>query len=528
MQESQSRYLLLPFDTDKAAAMEMLRSLLSDGGGSAALLKSASRNDPWKEVISHLVDHGAKMLLVQNLVVDLDFIEEHKLAYAQQHRQVDKWCLRVHAFSESFRRTKKTDNPSHILNFVDRAKRKPDCYLGFVTLRPLRHAPVGATFLQVPRKLKVNASDRFNVELTGVQFSVQATPFLQQESAAGACAQASIWMALRTISQHMKRQRVSVAELTLAASQQTRFNRRSPGTDGLTVGEMIEALKAMGWNYFHFDIPRAQEARGDIVLRTVGPYLDSGLPVVMSLRVGDDVGHAVVAIGREMGSDSMLAPSDEEKEWKCQFSEGWTSHLTVNNDNTGPYVPLPMKPKPTKQYAASQARGLIIPLPSAVLMSARQAQLIACEVGLPVISQVFTATDEILKTRPDTPIVLRTYLCSRHAWRAWATRATHMGREVRSQYRSMSLPELLWIVEIHDADSFDPAKDSASCCGEMLFDAASNSLHGESFVSGRAVKDLYLDSERDGELLVWEAKRYLLFVASNGTIGPGIDRPDYV
>ncbi|MFG6412299.1 hypothetical protein ACG02S_00155 [Roseateles sp. DC23W] len=508
--------------------MEMLRSFLDDGGGSAALLKSASRNDPWKEVVAQLVAHDAKMLLVQSLVVDQDFIEEHKIAYAQQHRQVDKWCLRVHAFRENFRRTKKTNSATHILNFIDRANSKAGCYLGFVTLRPLRHAPVGATFLQVPANLKINASDRFNVQLTGVQFSVQATPFLQQESAAGACAQASIWMALRTISQHMKRQRVSVAELTLAASRQTRFNRRSPGTDGLTVGEMIEALKAIGWNYFHFDIPRAQETRGDIVFRTVGPYLDSGLPVVMSLRVGDDVGHAVVAIGREMGSDPMLPPSEEEKEWQCQFSEGWTAHLTVNNDNTGPYVSLPMTPRATKQYAASQAKGLIIPLPSAVLMSARQAQLIACELGLPVISRVFTITDDALKVRPDRAVVLRTYLCSRHAWRSWVGRAKHMGPEVRSQYRSMSLPELMWIVELHDADSFDPAKDSGSCCGEMLFDAASNSLHGESFVAGRAIADLYEDTERDGELLVWEAKRYLLFVASTGTMGPGIDKPDYV
>jgi hypothetical protein len=470
------------------------------------------------------------MLLVQRLVIDHDFVEEHRMAYAQQHRTVDKWCIRVHAFRLATKRTSPTTNSKAILSFIDKAQRDAGSYVGFATLRPLRHAPVGATFLAIPKESHVTVRARFDVQLTGARLNVETTPFLQQESAAGACAQASIWMALRTLSQRTKRQRVSIAELTMAASRQKRFNRHSPGSDGLTVGEMVEALKSLGLNYFHFDVPKAQEDRGDVVLRTVCPYLDSGLPVILSLRVGEESGHAVVAVGAAMSQMPMLPPSPEERECGCRFSEAWVSHLVVHNDNTGPYQELPLAPPPGPgaSYCARQAKGMIIPLPSAILMSAKQSQLLASEMGLTIFGWWFAnALGEEPPEQPGIEVVLRPVLCSRHAWRAWTRRATHMGRTAREAYRTASLPELMWVVEVHDASMFDPTRPAPSCCGELLFDAASNSLQGESFVAGRATGHLYPELKSYQEFLIIEDDRDVLFVQSDGHLGPGIDRPDY-
>lgn len=62
----------------------------------------------------------------------------------------------------------------------------------------LDEAQIGASILLPSHDDDVTCHEQFPVHIAGRAFWVSGTPYLQQDNAVGACAQASIWIALRT------------------------------------------------------------------------------------------------------------------------------------------------------------------------------------------------------------------------------------------------------------------------------------------------------------------------------------------
>ncbi len=137
----------------------------------------------------------AVTMICQDPVTDKDFLAEYEAFYSKTFMNYDKKCKRLHFFSIF-----PNENES-ALDFLDRASslaKTSNIYLGFVTLRPIRTCPIGPTIIapgEDCRYLKV--CDKFLVTISGAEFSIEGTPFLQQDSSVGACVQASLWMALR-------------------------------------------------------------------------------------------------------------------------------------------------------------------------------------------------------------------------------------------------------------------------------------------------------------------------------------------
>jgi hypothetical protein len=248
------RYLLRPLvPTDSAAAL--LQEVTESTKGSASALADGSRTAPWECVFAALIQAGAKTLLIQRGVRDPDFLEEHQAFYAKQHRPVSRSCIRIHAFSLSAPEYAAGADEANVLGFLDKAAGEAQCYLGFATIRPLRHAPVGASILAAPSAAEVTTADAFPVHIAGNAFEVVGAPFLQQDSAVGACAQASIWMALRTMRKRHGNAAFSPAELTVAATRYLANDRSFPGRQGLTVQQMLEAVRFAGHDPLHMQLP---------------------------------------------------------------------------------------------------------------------------------------------------------------------------------------------------------------------------------------------------------------------------------
>src|SRR6185369_7841608 len=212
-----SRYNLVAFGPAEVAKPEALLASVAQLKGKALGQLPLQQ---WKAILSHLNSSGAKTLLIQDGVRDPDFLEEYEAFYSRQQRSVSRLCIRVHAF--------KLDCPDpvptasqQLLAFVDEAASQQDSYLGFVTIRPLRHAPVGATIIQDLPSIPALCKDYFPVHIAGTKFTVHGTPYLQQDNAVGACAQASIWMALRTLRRRAGNSAYSPAQLTVSATKYT-------------------------------------------------------------------------------------------------------------------------------------------------------------------------------------------------------------------------------------------------------------------------------------------------------------------
>lgn len=330
----------------------------NDVSNPRALLASVSRAElsgveqpsfsQWGELVAHLHKAGAQTLLVQEGVRDPDFLEEYEAFYSKQHRAMQKFCVRIHAFSRPLPPSGPTELRQEVLQFIDDAAADQSSYLGFVTVRPLRHAPVGASIVVDTEATPALCKDIFPVHIAGTTFNVSGTPYLQQDNAVGACAQASMWMALRTLRRRSGNSAYSPAELTIAATRYITQNRVFPGRQGLTVEQMLLAIRASNHDPLVIPVaPHGFAANPYHAIAAAQPYIESGLPVVTVLLHPITQGHAVVAIGL-----SPQAPVN-----------GFPPGLVIHNDNRGPYRDLPLAvAADSHEYSLEQTMSLIIPL----------------------------------------------------------------------------------------------------------------------------------------------------------------------
>lgn len=521
------RYVLRDFDP--AMSADALLEQISPAGKGWNGTLGREGNAPWVQVVQLLRQLGARSLLVQGRVRDPDFVEEHQAFYSRQHRPVDRYCIRVHAFTRLAPGIP-TALPQDILAFLDAASQANEGYLGFVTIRPLRHAPVGATILVTPSDRRAKAKDTFPVHIAGCEFEVSGTPFLQQDNAVGACAQASIWMALRTLRRRQGNAAYSPAELTVAATRLLAVDRAFPGRQGLTIEQMLEAVRFAGHDPLRLSLPRKKntvgppsrlgrvQSQAQEVLAKAGPYIESGLPVILVLDAPTGW-HAVVAIGQDASPHRLEQRRQFFPEGQIEIvfetASNWSSFLTIHNDNSGPYLPLaaaPLVGPLDPAYVLEDVASLIVPLPDGIFMTAAEAEVLA--VRFLVRASIFlTAAGGSPPSLPTIPYVLRAVLVSRHAFRTWIMSEPAADPAVSECYRTHELPPYLWLVEIHDAATFAPGNPGAmSRCGEIVLDAAADFLHADGLIFAAISRELfpgttglsgllYVEGEQGGNLV---------------------------
>lgn len=495
------RYRFIPFDPGIDPAV-LLAQIVPKGSDVGRMLSDGRMQKPWATAVAHMGKLHAGCLLVQDGVRDPDFLEEHQAFYGKQHRPVEKNCIRVHAFSFSL--TDFGGDESQILHLIDEAAATPDVYLGFITIRPLRHAPVAATILRPTPGDVSTIVDDFPVHIAGNEFCVTGAPFLQQDNAVGACAQASIWMALRTLRRRVGNAAFSPAELTIAATRYLASDRVFPGRNGLSALQMLEAVRFAGHDPLHLSIPTTKDIAQALDVSVAGaPYIESGLPVI-TLLLKRGSGHAVASIGLNWGpapvvdQDVIRFP---ELPVPYMHSSAWVQGFVIHNDNSGPYVPL-LSGDPEQAYCLEGVNGLIVPLPEEVYTTAAEAELLALKAFL-IAAAFFSAPAGPGVKLPEVRFVLRPYLCQRHAFRRWAKNCGPLDPSIKSIYRIRELPKYLWVVEVHDRNKFDPSNQhSLSRCGEIVLDASADPFHGDSLLFVRVTHHLWPSLNTFKELLI--------------------------
>lgn len=501
------RYRLLPFSSVNVVDRESAQALLQAVGDFGFTPLADLSLNQWHSVVRHALTAGAHTILLQDSVRDPDFIEEYEAFYSKQQKHITKLCKRLHFFKCPYPRPAgpqdavgpvvEISDIKSVLKFVDAAADDESSYLGFVTLRPLRHAPVGASILIDLPSAPALCRDEFPVHIAGRDFVVDGTPYLQQDNAVGACAQASIWVALRTLRRRVGNSAFSPAELTVAATKHFTVNRVFPGRQGLTISQMLEAIRSAGHDPLIIGLSGIESNdTAEIATKFAIPYLESGLPVIIGVDNKDaGGGHAVVSIGFSNGA----------------LGEPYPKHLTIHNDNTGCYLQLPQLPLRAGDYALSQTIALITPLPDGISMTAAEAEQLATTMlslgqalleNHPLISEK-KSTAEGLGSVPK--LCLRVFLSSRHSFRRWATESLDIDEPTKVKYRSFELPKFLWIAEIHELSSFTCGQYiTPSRLGEVVFDASADALHGDSLIFMRLSGLIMGSNAPDDGLLLTE------------------------
>lgn len=405
------------------------------------------------DACGYVCQAGAKTVVIQYRVQDPDFLAEHSAYYSRQFVNVSRHCARAHFFSASV-------SSADVLAFLDSEEAR-DTFLGFITLRPIPRAPVGASILAAQGANGfVKSIDVFPVHIAGVKFEVRGTPFLQQDNAVGACAQASIWMALRTLRKREGDRAYDPAQITGAATRYFINGRTLPNRTGLTQYQIVEAVRAAGYSP-HFmsfgqqngGVVSLTKDQANVALYWLHPYIESKIPAILILFPKSG-GHAVVAIGHTWEDVptnplSFNFPLANNVSVDVQLAASWTPSLLVHNDNSGPYRELALTNANPDEYCLSQALAAIPLLPADVFMTGEEAQ----QVGMDVISQVLlnlqTELGDAEVQKVAGLLTVRLLLVEKRGLRSWAVSTTGIPPELQQWLRMQDLPRRIWVLELH-------------------------------------------------------------------------------
>lgn len=436
---------------------------------------------------------NCKTVLVENDYVDYDYRDEFSHFYSSVFASYSNLCTRLHFFKD------------HIASIRGLKDAQGNCdYLGYTVIRPVEVGKVGRTILRP----WIYSPDRdyhlcvpcFKSHIFGREFVTPASPFIQQDTMVMRCAQASIWIATRVLSQeHDFLPRCLPYEITDAATQYPSWIGRPMPSSGLTLELMVNSLTQLGYPPLVYSKRHFPEDKWDPVA-LIYKYIESQIPVVAVVP-----NHAIAIIGHTF--NPQLDVSEEAKQRRIISSEEWLDSFIIHDDALGPYRLLPVSdrakgnlmgspkehllpPNEWMYHTTDDIQDIIIPLPFKVYFP-----------GISIDSHVKWAIRDreflsyVLRSAKDNnatsveflscltdsdqpPLVLRTYFIPSEKYKA-ALRKPPLNDEMvsrlRDEYLSMRMPHFIWIAEITNADRLSQEREEQrSILGEIIIDCTAN------------------------------------------------------
>jgi len=470
-----------------------------DWAGLAEVLDAGDNQRLVHSIIRHLITIGAKSYLTETRYIDRDYSADYRRFYAQTFRTYGRHCKRVHFFSEDVNAILTRPTWSERVEALQNTSKRS--YLGFCVIRPLPGAGIGRTALKqagptgVGLESVVTCRAYVRANLLGAELDVSSACFMQQDSRVGACAQVAIWIGARHMHQRHKYNWLSVADITRMAAPTTAYEATTlpAGSEFLTADHMIHAIHEMGFQ------PLCIEGSGKSIAAEILPYVDSGLPVIVGLREGNALGHAVTVVGRVFG---------EQKTPGNQLADYVPAYI-VHDDQAGPYMLLPRtedsataynldpnqlikhsfaSPTPTHLNVEDHAVFAVVLMPMRVFATARSAQrtalgrLNAALINMPSIRQKLAAQgapvndrllDELIEAHKKQEIVLRTYLTSASGYRKHIAQGSAC-HDLKDVLARMHLPHFTWVTEISTVGSYNQSSPGMRrMYGHTILDATS-------------------------------------------------------
>ena len=454
--------------------------------------------------IRHLRILGVKSYVLEDPYIDRDYSADYLHFYARTFRTHARHCKRAHFFSDDISPLLGQPRSTEQLRQLRQVARSSYC--GFCVIRPLPTAPIGRTVLRAEVRGRqdmestVTCRAQFEANLLGVDFQVTGTAYLQQDARVGACAQVSIWAGMRHLHARYGYNWVSVADITRLATPTAPDEATSlpAGSDFLTSERMLRAISEAGYQPLCFGRPNIAGA--------ILPYVESGIPVILGLNIGTEVGHAVTVIGRVFATQAQ--PTDTAIDYVPAY--------IVHDDQGGPYMLLPVEDPVTTPHSlgddtikratssstvelsachATFAVALMSPrvfsTAAAADVSARdrldetlsimpyiRQRLIAR--GLPVNERLL---DELQDAYTDGNIVLRTYLTSAAGYRRHIADGTACD-DLKDALLALHLPHFTWVTEIATIDSYNHfSAGMRRIYGHTIIDATSTGRDGDGLLA---------------------------------------------
>ena len=450
--------------------------------------------------IRHLRVLGVRSYVLEDPYIDRDYSADYLHFYARTFRTHARHCKRAHFFSDDISPLLRQPRSTEQLRQLRQIARTSYC--GFCVIRPLQTAPIGRTVLKAwvrgrqSMEATVTCRAQFEANLLGVDLEIIGAAYLQQDARVGACAQVAIWAGMRHMHARHGYDWVSVADITCLATPTAPDEATSlpAGSDFLATERMLRAISEAGYQPLCF--------RGPNIAGAILPYVESGIPVILGLNVGGEVGHAVTVIGRVFAAQAQ--PTDTAIDYIPAY--------IVHDDQGGPYMSLPVEdpaatPHPfgedtikrstssgTIELSACHATFAVALMSPRIFSTAAAAEVSARDrieealARMPRIRSLLgqrqlpvndRLLDELLDAQAAGHIVLRTYLTSAAGYRRHIADGT-ASNDLKDALLELHLPHFTWITEISTIHSYNNYSAAMRrIYGHTIIDATSTGRGGD-------------------------------------------------
>jgi len=420
--------------------------------------------------------------------VDQDYQDEFSAFYSKAFKTYPSRCVRLHLFSCPI--------PPRTKTGFGRYQRH---YKGFIVIRPTDLQRMGRTLLippiADPNREFVHCSAPFSAHVLGERFTLNAMPFVQQDTQVGACAQASLWMVARYMSRRFGHREFLPAEINEFAKARNAHGRALPAERGLLWAQMLDALDGMGffaWSYSiyglsdcsqHIDAvfpidPASPQREQQLASRLSAKladityrYIESGLPVILGTN-----NHALVAIGHTYDP---AAPASVAIKRIPEFM--------VHNDAEGPYLRMPVFTHPPGMLPFRDVQQVIAVVPKEVTLRGEEAEAMAVNciqelLGTQTNNPAAPTFRELVQNyRPEfAPWLLnleyRTFMMPSVDFQAQLRSDIKNGRFNRvlgNDLLCLDYPRFIWISEISSSSLLNhPVRNQRCCLGRVIIDSS--------------------------------------------------------
>lgn len=413
--------------------------------------------------------------------VDKVYRDEYYHYYASKFQHYPRNCIRLSFFEgtiveEDFR-------------MVERFDRLQQIFRGYTILRPTFPNIIGRSVLS-PAIFNGPAfyycATNYNATINGVRLEIQGFPHASQDGEMMVCSETTIWSIMEYFSRKYSEYSPVLPQQVHHLLNERTFERQLPSS-GLTPSDMSYAMKKLGFGVkYYYRLTYGSEFY--FILQC---YIESGIPVIISLVKDNAPWHIVNMIGRtdfDRAKVQDLLPV-------CQFANNITvfnffdlpMDYVLIDDNHPPYrVVSPRRPSAhygeQAEWKNKEINHLIAPLYKRVYMEADEAKKL---------------TYIVLEEFPGAPgeRIVRLFLTSTRSFKNAIVRNSSMEYVLKELLISTAHPRFIWVAELSDKASLTQGKAR----GMIILDATQPKV-GEHAILGYFMDKMYIRRDESGDL----------------------------
>lgn len=418
---------------------------------------------PIKNILDLVKNLGCQSVVIEKEYVDADYLEEYSDFYSRSFRDYSSKSIRLHFFGDKI----------NYQNLVDLSDKR---YLGYSVVRPIGSFRTGRTILISPYhdgdRYFTLCKDSFGVNLSGNNLKVCAMPFIQQDTNINVCAQATLWMTHYYMHKRFGYPRFTPPEITRLA---TKYMTIGPVRRGLHVNQMLAALREMGYSPVVFTNYSPSDTT-----KIIYSYVESEIPVILTLKLPNGEGHAIVIIGHDYNVKNKLTNRE-------RFNIGFIDHFYYHDDAEGPYRKLNLK---RHGYISirDNVTHVLVPSPKEITMQIDDVLKHIIElVDINILNNFTGLFKDAEKCKFSAKeiygLVFRTYLRRSNDFKN--NLPNEMSEFFRLKYKAMRMPKYVWVTELSRKELLNlPLSKNRKIFGEIIIDStADRHARFESFLA---------------------------------------------